>query len=552
MFVTVRLVWARDDPCMLAAGGRRSRGVRYASVARPVDEPGFDERFYDEDEPSSCPTFPRCRPTLCDCLRFCAAVSLVLCSLILLRLSGDVLGLLLPTDEEDYSHTAPTSAAVPSAIMSHDTAASAPDEPTLTTLSMMSEPQPDVATFSLGVVPESPFPPPLASLPPPLRSITLSAGEVAPVNSPAPSPPSPPPPPPTPTPSLWSEHSSLNCYPTAGAGLPSRTRDINVPGVSDLASCMNACLLLNDCDAIVISSGDDRCFLRAHIDIERCRVDGGWRLYVRNAHVPPPPPWRLPAPPRTPQMQTVVERINARFVHGGPSDDLEAAGVLVRQIDAMVDHDEWWRTHKEGEGESARAIGTPPWAAPFDPKLRDRLAASMINAKLPFIYSTSAVGFVLRPSDLQAGLWCSYPRDGNSMNVADHGCAGKGAIGSFKSLAKMMVYHINHLKSGTSCLWGAPNAADRSSCQYNEVVLNGELYASKLPYVIEAVFFPEGGQVHHREGDESRARLVHRRFVQAYGHAYGPLRGVPAPPLLAFDVQHAKSQRAPFREVSLT
>jgi hypothetical protein len=81
--------------------------------------------------------------------------------------------------------------------------------------------------------------------------------------------------------------------------------------------------------------------------------------------------------------------------------------------------------------------------------------------------------------------------------------------------------------------------------RYNELVLQGDVYSTHLPHVIEAFFFPENGDVHHREGDERRARILQRRFARAYG-----LSAEMAPPLLAFDVQRAQSGRAPFRDVN--
>ena len=142
----------------------------------------------------------------------------------------------------------------------------------------------------------------------------------------------------------------------------------------------------------------------------------------------------------------------------------------------------------------------------------------------------------------------------------------------------------SHLKYQLSCLWGEPDAEDRSGCRYNEysarsgthyrqrashapgknapwcsyhpdvvivawararVVLKGEVFAAMLPEVIEAVFYPDGGPVHHIEGDESRARIVHRRFARVYG-----LSGDRVPPLLIFDVDAARRRRAPFRMAS--
>ena len=58
-----------------------------------------------------------------------------------------------------------------------------------------------------------------------------------------------------------------------------------------------------------------------------------------------------------------------------------------------------------------------------------------------------------------------------------------------------------------------------------------------LPSVVEAVFFPVRGPVHHPEGDERRAQAVRRSFQQQFGILL---------PLLSFDVSEARQGRAPF------
>jgi hypothetical protein len=52
-----------------------------------------------------------------------------------------------------------------------------------------------------------------------------------------------------------------------------------------------------------------------------------------------------------------------------------------------------------------------------------------------------------------------------SHPMGAHHTTGKGWSGSFTSLARMLTYHERHVFVHTTCLWGAPDAADRSGCR---------------------------------------------------------------------------------------
>ena len=84
--------------------------------------------------------------------------------------------------------------------------------------------------------------------------------------------------------------------------------------------------------------------------------------------------------------------INQRWMNGRPSNDLQEAGVLLRQNDAL--------TRYRSEVPDLWSVGG--W---------DRLATSIVNARLPYTYSTSAEGVVLSPHALRDGILCSYPRE---------------------------------------------------------------------------------------------------------------------------------------------
>lgn len=97
--------------------------------------------------------------------------------------------------------------------------------------------------------------------------------------------------------------------------------------------------------------------------------------------------------------------------------------------------------------------------------------------QLPFTFSTSAVGFVLRPEKMQAGLWCGYPHDGGSMRQPDHGC-GADSYPPEQLEAMLVAHEASHPRS-SRCVINDPRAPadadDRSGCQYNEVIAFGLL-----------------------------------------------------------------------------
>ena len=215
--------------------------------------------------------------------------------------------------------------------------------------------------------------------------------------------------------------------------------------------------------------------------------------------------------------------------------------MLVRQSDSLV-NDAW---------------GKDLWG--LADNFPDRLAASLVNAQQPFMYSTSAVGIVLRPSSIQGLILCAYPRDGNSMNKEAHGCYGCGvtkpnAKAGDDDLPKgcylggqirLMLLEAHDLSTrwqsffhGNECLWGEPTANDRGSCQYNEIVVDGSRYGNALPDAVEAIFYPTNGPVDHEEGNKERAIGVHASFLRRYGLSNEDV------PLLKFDVAASRDGSA--------
>ena len=393
--------------------------------------------------------------------------------------------------------------------------------------------------------PPPPSSPPLPSIPP-ARPLPSRPPPSPPPPSPVPSPPLPSPPPPVMPPPLppmqWTVTTGINCFPGHGGDAldgSDEQHDHAAEGAPTLTECIAACLDAQPkCEGFVLSKvvrpvcyhppcrGVPRCYLRSSFDLAACRADVNFDVYVRPS--PPLPPAWPPTPPHVPQPSSwksaadAASLLNQRFRSGHPSDNLGEAGVLVRQMDSLNSNDDMWKKAAIGDG-----------------KWDDRLAASLINAKLPHMYSTSAVGLVLRPSAVEGCIWCSYPRDGNSMNQDQHGCANLKGYDMFAAdrISDMMRKHEQDLHWHKTCLWGDPDDEDRSGCQYNEIVLNAERFEARMPSALEAVFYPTHGVVHTREGDEQRARAVRDSFTQHFGIQL---------PLLTYDISQAREGRAPF------
>ena len=129
---------------------------------------------------------------------------------------------------------------------------------------------------------------------------------------------------------------------------------------------------------------------------------------------PPPPPPSPPAPsppppfppspgfppPRMPGPDTtaLLHRINNRFALGHASSNLSLAGVLMHQFDGTTDPTHPW-------------LPCPPqqWCNAFS----DRISASLINRRIPFLFKEGGVGIILAPSKTK--LRCSYFGDGGTM-----------------------------------------------------------------------------------------------------------------------------------------
>ena len=115
-----------------------------------------------------------------------------------------------------------------------------------------------------------------------------------------------------------------------------------------------------------------------------------------------------------------LRSLNARYTNGHPSNLLRETGILLHQIDALDEN-------RVGENPTPWLPCTPkPEDVDSPPGLElghlgcaaqqysDHLEGSIINPKVPFLYSDDAVGFIVAPE--HAELRCSFPEDGGTMS----------------------------------------------------------------------------------------------------------------------------------------
>lgn len=283
------------------------------------------------------------------------------------------------------------------------------------------------------------------------------------------------------------------------------------------------------CELLVASSSPQ---------LQRCDHDAEWQLI---AWLPPPAPPIIPPPPAPPPTPpalpptsppppraplSVEARLNARFMNGRPSSSLLESGVLVRQMDIIA----------------LRSPGAQLWGVSMD-----RIVGSIVSQLRPYMYSTSAIGFVLSPEEIGGGaIRCSYATDAGSLSI-DRGCKRDGSAyageGGLVHMLNEQIYGGAQWGS-SNCLWGSATSEDRSTCMYNEVVIDAPMYEARLPRVVEAFFYPVHAPVHTREGDAAGAWRQRSDFLRTYGG--GGLMAVPPPPMLEFNVQRARDGLEPF------
>ena len=113
---------------------------------------------------------------------------------------------------------------------------------------------------------------------------------------------------------------------------------------------------------------------------------------------PPPPPSPPPPPPATPPISAahsrIIDGLNHRFEHATPSNDVGAAGVIIRAFDGLNDVAQPWEPCR----------GCPA---------RDRFPASIIYPNHTDIYSNGPGGFLIHPEAIN--IYCSCYGDCGSQ-----------------------------------------------------------------------------------------------------------------------------------------
>ena len=198
--------------------------------------------------------------------------------------------------------------------------------------------------------------------------------------------------------------------------------------------------------------------------------------------MPSPPPWRLPlGSPRT------VDAINARFLAGGPANNLASAGVLVRTFDDITDPTKPW-------------LPCPPnFHGCF--KYAGLFSVSILWPRHTGIYDTGRGGLVLRGERLRT--LCFYAGDGTTMSkVSKEGgpcpefCHQPGAK------PWRCAFAPGRLREGMAAAGGDT---------HNELVVSSSEWVHELPATVAAFF----ATPHQKTGQEEVRRL-HRAYLREY------------------------------------
>lgn len=130
--------------------------------------------------------------------------------------------------------------------------------------------------------------------------------------------------------------------------------------------------------------------------------------------MPPPPHAPLPFSPPPPRPHppllaagtiAIVKKLNVRYARGRASNLLDEVGVMVHQVDAL---DESHVGDNPMPWLPCPHLSNASWAC-ADNKYADHLSASILNPRVPYVYSDDAVGFVVSPA--YAVVRCSFPTE---------------------------------------------------------------------------------------------------------------------------------------------
>ena len=202
----------------------------------------------------------------------------------------------------------------------------------------------------------------------------------------------------------------------------------------------------------------------------------------------------------------LVQRLNARFRDGKPSNDLKLVGLILRQFDATEDHDHPWRgcpidakhppSSYESAGQDCAMFG-------------NRFSASIVNREL-FLSEgkirmfSMDVGVIYSP---RVTLNCIYGGDGGTRSKPEDGCgydwcdSDRSTRDSWCDGLPHRVAHVRDVLAGLH------------KGNYNEVIINTKSIDDQLPQAVDAFFYMTGrGSAQSAQ----RARTVHKAFLQQY------------------------------------
>ena len=236
---------------------------------------------------------------------------------------------------------------------------------------------------------------------------------------------------------------------------------------------------------------------------------------------PPTPLPLLPPPPSTPP-QRVVDVVNARYRQGRPSSDFARAGILFH----MFDQGEITGVEAYGSGASKAPSWTyEPWmpcpSSMWCGTYNDRLSASLLNKRSvqrggAGLSLFGGVGVIYSPAAVS--IWCSFVGDGGTMHPdPNHGCGA--SPGSPSGWCDPDANDMNPHQ----CPWRPEHLGhmlalfERKPYGYNEVVVATTGWEAKLPELIEAIIWVEGGHIGRRlrAGSSRHSSRTSRQLASA-------------------------------------
>ena len=180
----------------------------------------------------------------------------------------------------------------------------------------------------------------------------------------------------------------------------------------------------------------------------------------------------------------MVDLLNERFIHGHASNDLDSAGVLLRQFDGLSDWD---------QGQPWLPCRPDKWCNAY----QHWWPASLINSRVRHLYYASKGGMVLRSS---TRLNCVYPGDGNSMGSVDKGGCNPNRCTPQQDWD--CAYPPGMLKDALEA------GQRRGGRSHNELILDLDSITPSLPFSILAFFCIV---------DCDQVRGLQQSFVNSYG-----------------------------------